>query len=79
MRLFHAVSAVQLLAAGFVATAPLDSASTLVIDIDPTVDPLEALAQLQQHAYDTLEQSDTVSKRAAKGCSLATATIRKDW
>jgi tyrosinase len=79
MRLFHAVSAVQLLAAGFVAAAPLDSASTPVIDIDPTVDPLEALAQLQQHAYDTLEQSDTVSKRAPKGCSLATATTRKDW
>lgn len=79
MRLFHAVSAVQLLAAGLVAAAPLDSTSAPVIDIDPTVDPLEALAQLQQHAYDTLERSDAVSKRAPRGCSLATTTIRKDW
>jgi tyrosinase len=79
MRLFQLVTAVQLLAAPLVAAIPLDSSSTLPIDIDPAVDPLEALAQLQQHAYDTLEQSDAVSKRAPKGCSLATTTIRRDW
>lgn len=79
MRLFHAVSSVQLLAVHLVAAVPLKSLSTPAIDIDPTVDPLEALAQLQQHAYDTLEQSDGVSKRAPKGCSLATKTIRRDW
>jgi tyrosinase len=80
MRLFRAVTAVQLLAARLVAAVPLDPPSTLAIDIDPTVSPLEALVQLQQHAYNTLEQRDTTSsKRAPKGCSLATTTIRRDW
>jgi tyrosinase len=79
MRLFHAITAVQLLGTRLVAAIPVDSPSTPVIDIDPAVDPLEALAQLQQYAYDKLEQSDDVSKRAPQGCSLATATIRRDW
>jgi tyrosinase len=79
MRLFHAVTAVQLLAARLVAAVPLDSPSTPAIDIDPTVDPLEALAQLQQHTYDTLEQSESVQKRAPKGCSLTSTATRRDW
>jgi tyrosinase len=77
MRLFQAIAIVQLLAGHLVAAVPLDS--TPVIDIDPAVDPLEALAQLQQHTYETLEQSDAVSKRAPKGCSLANTAIRRDW
>lgn len=77
MRLFQAIAIVQLLAGHLVAAIPLDS--TPVIDIDPAVDPLEALAQLQQHTYETLEQGDTVSKRAPKGCSLANTAIRRDW
>ena len=79
MRLFHAVTAVQVLAASVVVAAPFDSPSTPVIDIDPAVDPLEALAHLQQHTYDTLEQGESLLKRAPKGCSLAKTTIRRDW
>ncbi len=79
MRLFHALTVLQLLSVRLVAAVPLDSSSTPVIDIDPAVDPLEALAQLQQSAYDALEQNESVSKRAPKGCSLATTTIRRDW
>jgi hypothetical protein len=79
MRLFHAITAVQLLAARLVVAVPLDSPSTPAIDIDPSIDPLDALAQLQQHAYDTLEQDEVVSKRAPKGCSLANTSIRRDW
>jgi tyrosinase len=79
MRLFQVITVVQILATGLVTAVPVDSPSTPAIDIDPTVDPLEALAQLQQYAYETLEQSDVVSKRAPQGCSLATATIRRDW
>jgi tyrosinase len=79
MRLFHAITAVQLLAARLVAAVPLDSTSTPTIDIDPSIDPLDALAQLQQHAYDTLEQNEVVSKRAPNGCSLANTSIRRDW
>jgi tyrosinase len=79
MRIFHAVAAVQLLAARLVAAAPLDSTSFLDINIDPAAEPLEALAQLQQHAYNTLEQRDRASKRDSNGCSLATAAERKDW
>lgn len=79
MRLLQAVTAVQLLAVSLVAAVPFDSPSTPVIDIDPAVDPLEALAQLQQSAYETLEQNESVSKRAPKGCSLAKTTIRRDW
>ena len=79
MRLFHAVTAVQVLAARLVVATPLDSPSTPVIDIDPAVDPLEALAQLQQHAYETLEQTESLQRRAPKGCSLAKTTIRRDW
>jgi tyrosinase len=79
MRLLHAVTAVQLLAARLVAAVSRDSLSTPAIDIDPAIDPLEALAQLQQHTYDTLQQSVGVSKRATKRCSLATTTIRRDW
>ncbi|KAI4616681.1 hypothetical protein J4E80_005956 [Alternaria sp. BMP 0032] len=79
MRLLQAVTAVQLLAVSLVAAVPFDSPSTPVIDIDPAVDPLEALAQLQQSAYETLEQNESVSKRTPKGCSLAKTTIRRDW
>jgi len=93
MRLFHAVSAVQLLAGCLVTAAPLDSSSTLAIDIDPAVSPIDALAYLQQQVYATLEQSDAVEKRSSnsrnapplkaprvpEGCSLANASIRKDW
>lgn len=79
MILFRAVTVVQLLASHLVAAVPLESPATPAINIDPAVSPLEALAQLQQYAYKTLEQRDDVSKRAPEGCSLATATIRKDW
>jgi hypothetical protein len=79
MRLLHVATAVQLLAARLVTAVPLDTPSTPVVDIDPAVDPLEALTQLQQSAYETLEQNESVSKRAPKGCSLATTTIRRDW
>lgn len=79
MHLSRVVTAVQLLAVRLVAAVPLNSSATPAIDIDPAVDPLEALAQLQQHAYNTLEQNDGISKRAPKGCSLATTTIRRDW
>ena len=77
MRLSHAVAVVQLLALRLVAAVPFDS--TTVIDIDPAIDPLEALAQLQQHTYEALEQNDALSKRASNGCSLATTSIRTDW
>ena len=77
MRLFHAVTAVQLLTARLVTAVPVDS--TPSIDIDPAVDPLDALAQLQQHAFDKLEQTEQKSKRSPKGCSLLTATVRRDW
>jgi tyrosinase len=79
MRLFHALTVLQLLSVRLVAAVPLDSPSTPVIDVDPTVDPLEALAQLQQSAYETLKQNEAISKRAPKGCSLATTTVRRDW
>ncbi|EMD95855.1 hypothetical protein COCC4DRAFT_124481 [Bipolaris maydis ATCC 48331] len=79
MRLFHALASCQLLATRLVAAVPLDSQPASTINIDPTVGPLEALAQLQQHAYETLKQRESVSKRDSKGCSLATATIRKGW
>ena len=79
MRLFHALASCQLLATGLVAAVPLDSQPASTINIDPTVEPLEALAQLQQHAYETLRQRESVSKRDSTGCSLATATIRKGW
>lgn len=79
MRISHAVAAVQLLTTRLVAAAPLDSPSFLDINIDPAVEPLEALALLQQHAFNTLEERDRVSKRDSNGCSLATAAKRKDW
>jgi tyrosinase len=79
MRLFRAVATVHLLSAHLVAASPSDIPSTPVIDIDSTINPLEALAQLQQHTYVTLEQSENVSKRTSEGCSLATATVRRDW
>jgi tyrosinase len=81
MRLLHAAAAVQLLAAQLVASVPLDSLEPKVqpISIDPAADPLDALTQLQQHVYDTLEQSDKIARRAAKGCSLANTSVRKDW
>jgi tyrosinase len=79
MRLSYAVTAVQLLAVRLVAANLFDSPSLPDINIDPTIEPLEALAILQQHAYDTLVQRDRVSKRDSDGCSLATATKRQDW
>lgn len=79
MRLFHALASYHLLATSLVAAVPLDSQPASTINIDPTIAPLEALAQLQQHAYETLKQRESISKRDSKGCSLATATIRKGW
>jgi tyrosinase len=79
MRLFHAVTAVQLLAARLVAAVPVDSADTPAVEIDPTAAPLDALAQLQQYAVETLEQSDSVAKRAPQGCSLRNTAVRRDW
>lgn len=88
MRPFHAISALQLLAGCLVTAVTLDASSNPAIDIDAAVDPIDALAQLQQHAYATLEQSDAVEKRSSKppkapklpkGCALASASIRRDW
>ncbi|KAF1979134.1 Di-copper centre-containing protein [Bimuria novae-zelandiae CBS 107.79] len=68
MHLFHTAT-VQLLAAWLVIAAPVGcNAST--IDIDAATNPVDALAQLQQHAYETLKQREGVSKRTPKGCSL---------
>lgn len=77
MRLLHILVFFQLLAIRLGAVA-LDLPSVSNIDIDPSIDPVQALAQLQQHAYQALERRDGISKRA-KGCSLATATKRQDW
>ncbi|KAK7189051.1 hypothetical protein DPSP01_012677 [Paraphaeosphaeria sporulosa] len=79
MLLFHAVTAVHLLAARFVAAVPVDAAESPAIEIDPTAEPLDALAQLQQQAVGLLEQNESVTKRAPKGCSLATTALRRDW
>jgi tyrosinase len=79
MRLFHALVAVQLLTVRLATAIGLGSTSIPAIEIDPAIGPLEALAQLQQHTYSTLELNKGVSKRAPNGCSLATATIRRDW
>lgn len=81
MRLFHAAAAVQLLAVRLVASVPLDSfePEAPTISIDPAADPLDALTQLQQHAYDTLKQNDEIARRAPNGCSLANTSVRKDW
>jgi hypothetical protein len=79
MRLFHAATAAQLMAARLVNAITLNSPFIPTIDIDSMVEPLEALAQLQQHTYNTLEQNDGAPKRASIGCSLATATVRRDW
>lgn len=80
MRFSHAVAAVQLIAAGLVAAVPTDSAPA--VDIDPTVEPLDALAQLQDSVYGTLEQKEEVlSKRGLRpnSCNLFTAAVRRDW
>lgn len=69
----------QLLSAIMVAASPLQPAASPLLAIDPAAAALDALAQLQQYAYATLEQSDDLAKRASGGCSLATATVRKDW
>lgn len=80
MRLSHVVTAVQLLAARLVAAAPVEPAETAALNIDPAVDPLDALAQLQAHAYETLQQNETLSKRFwNKGCNLFNTAVRKDW
>ncbi|KAF3049053.1 hypothetical protein E8E11_009359 [Didymella keratinophila] len=79
MRLFQSSVVVQLLAARLATASPLNPAASPLIDIDPTAEPLDALAKLQQYAYAALEQEDGLAKQASGGCSLATATIRRDW
>jgi tyrosinase len=79
MRLFLAIATALPLALRRVAASPSDKPTTPVIDIDPTTDPLEALTQLQQYAYATLEQGEGGSKRSSPKCSLATASFRRDW
>lgn len=79
MGLFQASVITQLLAARLVAASPHNSKASPLIDIDRAADPLDALAQLQQYAYATLEKNDDLAKRASGGCSLATATARSDW
>lgn len=61
------------------ASLDLTVPKTLSIDIDPSTDPQEALAQLQQHAYKTLQEQDAVAGRAIDRCSLAHASVRRDW
>lgn len=79
MRPLHALVSLQLLATRLTAATAIDLPPITNINIDPSVDPVQALTQLQQHAYQTLEKRDGVSKRASVGCSLATATKRRDW
>lgn len=79
MRSSLAVIYSQLLATFAVAGVSLDSPSVPNIDINPALDPVEALNQLQNYTYTVLEQSNDVFKKTKKGCSLATATIRRDW
>jgi tyrosinase len=68
------------LAAGAVASSfHVDSPEVSTIDINPAVDPLYALAQLQQHAYETLQIAENTTKRSSRACSLETTTVRKDW
>lgn len=69
-----------LFAAGIVADSlQLDSRQEANIIIDPATHPLDALAKLQKYAYERLVQSGGDTKRALKGCSLTTTTVRKDW
>lgn len=81
MRLFHSAATLQLLAARLVGSVPLETSESVApfISIDPAADPLDALAQLQLHAYNTIEQNDKIAKRAPKGCSLANTSVRRDW
>jgi len=79
MLLFQSSVIVQLLAARLATASPLNPAASPLIDNGLTAEPLDALAQLQQYAYATLEQKDGLAKRASGGCSLATATIGRDW
>ena len=68
------------LASGVVASSlHVDSPEVSTIDIDPAVDPLHALAQLQQHAYETIRIAENTTKRSLRACSLETTTVRKDW
>lgn len=88
MRLFRIASALQILAARLVIAAPLDSPEIPSFNVDPAVDPLDALARLQEQAYGVIEQQDKISKRGwtdwtwpwqTSSCNLFTATVRKDW
>lgn len=79
MRLLQTIVVVQLLAARLDAAIHSSQTASPLIDIDPLVDPLDALLQLQQYAHATLEQDDALAKRASGDCSLATATVRRDW
>jgi hypothetical protein len=79
MRFFKTPVVVQFLAASLVAASPLNPAASPLIDIDPAAGPLDALVQLQQYAYATLKQNSALAKRTSSGCSLATASVRRDW
>lgn len=79
MRLFQAATVVQLLAVRLVTASPFETADAPAIAIDPATEPLKGLAQLQQHAYETLENREKATRRAPKGCSLANTAVRRDW
>ena len=81
MRLFQTAATLQLLAAQLVGSVLLETSESVAqsMSIDSAADPLDALAQLQQHAYDTIEQNEKIAKRAPKGCSLANTSVRRDW
>jgi tyrosinase len=76
MRLTHYISVVQLLASHFVAATLLDSTLTRPIEIGAATDPVQALTQLQQHAYNALKQREGVSNSTINACPLETAIIR---
>lgn len=79
MLLFRASIASLLLAAGLVVSIQIDSPETSTINIDPETDPLDALTQLQQHAYEALQRSEGVTKRESNRCSLSNTSVRRDW
>ena len=81
MRVFHTAATLQLLAARLLGSVLLGISESVApfMSIDSAADPLNALAQLQQHAYDTIEQNEKIAKRAPKGCSLANTSVRRDW
>jgi len=68
------------LAAGAIASSfHADSPEASTIDINPDVDPLHALAKLQQHAYETIQIAENTTKRSSRACSLESTTERKAW